>query len=200
MKKNLHRIIMSALLTVVATVAASAQCYIVGSDNQWKTNAAAAELTETATAGVYEGEVTFAEGAQYFTVTQNLTTGDDDYDWATFNQHRFGPSAPDAMLLINEPMAMIKGKDRSFKVPTVATTYRMRVDFNAMTVTLIGNFPDELYVWGSDGVYDPTHASAILPKTETDGVYKAKVDFTLCYFNILTQLGTDPTDYDGLTR
>lgn len=81
MKKNLHRIIMSALLTVVATVAASAQCYIVGSDNQWKTNAAAAELTETATAGVYEGEVTFAEGAQYFTVTQNLTTGDDDYDW-----------------------------------------------------------------------------------------------------------------------
>lgn len=69
MKKNLHRIIMSALLTVVATVAASAQCYIVGSDNQWKTNAAAAELTETATAGVYEGEVTFAEGAQYFTNT-----------------------------------------------------------------------------------------------------------------------------------
>lgn len=198
MKKNLHRIIMSALLTVVATVAASAQCYIVGSDNQWKTNAAAAELTETATAGVYEGEVTFAEGAQYFTVTQNLTTGDDDYDWATFNQHRFGPSAPDAMLLINEPMAMIKGKDRSFKVPTAATTYRMRVDFNAMTVTLIGNFPDELYVWGSDGVYDPTHASAILPKTETDGVYKAKVDFTLCYFNILTQLGTAPTDYDAI--
>ena len=89
---------MSALLTVVATVAASAQCYIVGSDNQWKTNAAAAELTETATAGVYEGEVTFAEGAQYFTVTQNLTTGDDDYDWATFNQHRFGPSEIDAKL------------------------------------------------------------------------------------------------------
>ena len=120
MKKNLHRIIMSALLTVVATVAASAQCYIVGSDNQWKTNTAAAELTETATAGVYEGEVAFAEGAQYFTVTQNLTTGDDD--WATFNQHRFGPSVKDAMLLINEPMAMIKGKDGSFKVPTAATT------------------------------------------------------------------------------
>lgn len=34
MKKNLHRIIMSALLTVLATVAASAQCYIVGSDNE----------------------------------------------------------------------------------------------------------------------------------------------------------------------
>ena len=196
MKKNLHRIIMSALLTVVATVAASAQCYIVGSDNQWKTNTAAAELTETATAGVYEGEVAFAEGAQYFTVTQNLTTGDDD--WATFNQHRFGPSVKDAMLLINEPMAMIKGKDGSFKVPTAATTYRMRVDFNALTVTLIGNFPDELYVWGSDGVYNPTLASATLPKTETDGVYKATVDFTSCYFNILTQLGTDPTDYDAI--
>ena len=196
MKKNLHRIIMSALLTVVATVAASAQCYIVGSDGQWKTNAAAAELTETATAGVYEGDVAFAEGAQYFTVTQNLTT--DDTDWETFNQHRFGPSEIDAKLAINVPMAMIKGKDRSFKVPTAATTYRMRVDFNAMTVTLIGNFPDELYVWGSDGVYNPTLASATLPKTETDGVYKATVDFTSCYFNILTQLGTDPNDYEAI--
>lgn len=36
MKKTFHRIIMSALLTVLATVAASAQCYIVGSDNEWK--------------------------------------------------------------------------------------------------------------------------------------------------------------------
>ena len=187
---------MSALLTVVATVAASAKCYIVGSDNQWKTNAAAAELTETATAGVYEGEVTFAEGAQFFTVTQNLTTGEDD--WATFDQLRFGPSAYDAMLLINEPMAMIKGRAASFKVPFAATTYHMRVDFNALTVTLIGNFPDELYVWGSNGVYNPTLASAILPKTETDGVYKATVDFTSCYFNILTQLGTDPTDFGAI--
>lgn len=51
MKKTFHRIIMSALLTVLATVAASAQCYIVGSDNEWKTNTAAAELTETATTG-----------------------------------------------------------------------------------------------------------------------------------------------------
>ena len=178
MKKNLHRIIMSALLTVVATVAASAQCYIVGSDGQWKTNAAAAELTETATAGVYEGDVAFAERAQFFTVTQHLTTGDDD--WTEFNKHRFGPSAFDAMCLINEPMAMIEGKDASFKVPTDATTYRMRVDFNALTVTLLSNFPDELYVWGSDGVYDPTLASAKLPKTETDGVYKATIDFTSC--------------------
>ena len=86
MKKNLHRIIMSALLTVVATVAASAQCYIVGSDGQWKTNAAAAELTETATAGVYEGDVAFAEGAQYFTVSQSPTTV--DTDWETFKQLR----------------------------------------------------------------------------------------------------------------
>lgn len=76
MKKTFHRIIMSALLTVLATVAASAQCYIVGSDNEWKTNTAAAELTETATTGVYEGDVTFVDGAQYFAVTQHLTTGE----------------------------------------------------------------------------------------------------------------------------
>lgn len=42
---------MSSLLMVVAIVAASAQCYIVGSDGQWHPNTAAAELTETATTG-----------------------------------------------------------------------------------------------------------------------------------------------------
>lgn len=84
MKKTFHRIIMSALLTVLATVAASAQCYIVGSDNEWKTNTAVAELTETATTGVYEGDVTFVDGAQYFAVTQHLTTG--DADWTEFNK------------------------------------------------------------------------------------------------------------------
>lgn len=196
MKKNLHRIIMSALLTVLATVAASAQCYIVGSDNEWKTNTAAAELAETATTGVYEGDVTFVDGAQYFAVTQKLTTDNDD--WTEFNKNRFAPPVFDAMLIINEPMTMVKGRDASFKVPVAGTTYRMRIDFNTLTVTLLGDFPDKLYVWGSDGVFDPTLASATLPKTETDGVYKATVEFTSCYFNILSQLGTDPNDYEAI--
>lgn len=196
MKKTFHRIIMSALLTVLATVAASAQCYIVGSDNEWKTNTAAAELTETATTGVYEGDVTFVDGAQYFAVTQHLTTG--DADWTEFNKNRFAPSVFDAMLVINEPMTMVKGRDASFKVPVAGTTYRMRIDFNTLTVTLLGDFPDKLYVWGSNGVFDPTLSAATLPKTETDGVYKATVDFTSCYFNILTQLGTDPNDYEAI--
>ena len=184
MKKTFHRIIMSALLTVLATVAASAQCYIVGSDNEWKTNTAAAELAETATTGVYEGDVTFVDGAQYFAVTQHLTTG--DADWTEFNKNRFAPSVFDAKLVINEPMTMVKGRDASFKVPVAGTTYRMRIDFNTLTVTLLGDFPDKLYVWGSNGVFDPTLSAATLPKTETDGVYKATVDFTSCYFNILT--------------
>lgn len=97
---------MSALLTVLATVAASAQCYIVGSDNEWKTNTAAAELAETATTGVYEGDVTFVDGAQYFAVTQKLTTDNDD--WTEFNKNRFAPSVFDAMLVINEPMTMVR--------------------------------------------------------------------------------------------
>ncbi len=161
MKKNLHRIIMSALLTVLATVAASAQCYIVGSDNEWKTNTAAAELAETATTGVYEGDVTFVDGAQYFAVTQKLTTDNDD--WTEFNKNRFAPSVFDAMLVINEPMTMVKGRDASFKVPVAGTTYRMRIDFNNLTVTLLGDFPDKLYVWGSNGVFDPTLPAATLP-------------------------------------
>ena len=159
MKKTFHRIIMSALLTVLATVAASAQCYIVGSDNEWKTNTAAAELTETATTGVYEGDVTFVDGAQYFAVTQHLTTG--DADWTEFNKNRFAPSVFDAMLVINEPMTMVKGRDASFKVPVAGTTYRMRIDFNTLTVTLLGDFPDKLYVWGSNGVFDPDRKSVV---------------------------------------
>lgn len=66
------------------------------------------------------------------------------------------------MLVINEPMTMVKGRDASFKVPVAGTTYRMRIDFNTSTVTLLGDFPDKLYVWGSDGVLYPTLASPLL--------------------------------------
>lgn len=196
MKNNLRRLFMSALMAIVATITATAQCYIIGIDGQWRTDKASATLQPTATAGVYEGDVTFSSAPNnYFAIASKLT--ETDGQWAEFNANRYAPETPDALLTLNTPMTMVKGRDASYNVAADGT-YRMRVDFNAMTVTLLGTYPDELYIWGSDGVYNPTLASATLPKSETDGVYKATVDFTSCYFNILKQLGTDPTDFDAL--
>ena len=154
MKNNLRRLFMSALMAIVATITATAQCYIIGIDGQWRTDKASATLQPTATAGVYEGDVTFSSAPNnYFAIASKLT--ETDGQWAEFNANRYAPETPDALLTLNTPMTMVKGRDASYNVAADGT-YRMRVDFNAMTVTLLGTYPDELYIWGSDGVYNPT--------------------------------------------
>ena len=200
MKKNLHRIIMSSLLMVVAIVAASAQCYIVGSDGQWHPNTAAAELTETATTGVYEGEVTFADDEQYFVVTQKLATAPDD--WTEFNKNRIGPSVSDAMLLFDEPMAMVKGKDGSFKVPVAGLTYRLRVDFNTMTINLhsdtyVPKYPNHAYLIGTNGS-NAANQGAKLTWNDIEGIYFGYVTFCGNKFTISTALASTSDGWDEI--
>ena len=200
MKKNLPRIIMSSLLMVVAIVAASAQCYIVGSDGQWHPNTAAAELTETATTGVYEGEVTFADDEQYFVVTQKLATAPDD--WTEFNKNRIGPSVSDAMLLFDEPMAMVKGKDGSFKVPVAGLTYRLRVDFNTMTINLhsdtyVPKYPNHAYLIGTNGS-NAANQGAKLTWNDIEGIYFGYVTFCGNKFTISTALASTSDGWDEI--
>ena len=38
MEKSLLKLLMSLLMIMTATVTASAQCYILGNDNNWQTN------------------------------------------------------------------------------------------------------------------------------------------------------------------
>lgn len=183
MKKSLLKLLMSLLMIMTATVTASAQCYILGNDNNWQTNKAGAELQKTANDGVYEGEVTFAPNAQYFTIVTKLT--EEPADWDGLREYRYGPAMNNQLLSYNNPEAMFFQKETSFQVPGEGT-YRLHVDFNAMTVTMLGTYPSSLYVLGSKGNFEPTIGEESLPMTETEGVYKATIEFTNTKFSIIS--------------
>lgn len=183
MKKSLLKLLMSLLMIMTATVTASAQCYILGNDGNWQTDKASAELQKTDIDGVYEGEVTFAPNAKYFGIVTKLTEEPDD--WLGLLEYRYGPAKADQLLSYNNPEAMVSQKDASFQVPGEGT-YRLRVDFNAMTVTMLGTYPSSLYVLGSKGNFEPTIGEEPLPMTETEGIYKATIEFTNTRFSIIS--------------
>lgn len=183
MKKSLLKLLMSLLMIMTATVTASAQCYILGNDNNWQTNKASAELPKTDIDGVYEGEVTFAPKANYFGIVTKLT--EKPGQWSVLREYRYGPAKGNQLLSYDNPAAMVFQKDASFKVPGEGT-YRLRVDFNAMTVTMLGTYPSSLYVLGSKGNFEPTIGEEPLPMTETKGVYKATIEFTNTKFSIIS--------------
>ena len=116
---------------------------ILGNDGNWQTDKASAELQKTDIDGVYEGEVTFAPNAKYFGIVTKLTEEPDD--WLGLLEYRYGPAKADQLLSYNNPEAMVFQKDASFQVPGEGT-FRLRVDFNAMTVTMLGTYPSSLYV------------------------------------------------------
>lgn len=183
MKKSLLKLLMSLLMIMTATVTASAQCYILGNDGNWQTNKASAELQKTDIDGVYEGEVTFAPNAKYFGIVTKLTEEPDQ--WSVLREYRYGPAKADQLLSYNNPEAMFSPTETSFQVPGEGT-YRLRVDFNAKTVTMLGTYPSSLYVLGSKGNFEPTIGEEPLPMTETDGVYKATIEFTNTKFSIIS--------------
>lgn len=183
MKKSLLKLLMSLLMIMTATVTVSAQCYILGNDNNWQTNKASAELPKTDIDGVYEGEVTFAPNANYFGIVTKLT--EKPGQWSVLREYRYGPAKGNQLLSYDNPAAMVFQKDASFKVPGEGT-YRLRVDFNAMTVTMLGTYPSSLYVLGSKGNFEPTIGEESLPMTETKGVYKATIEFTNTKFSIIS--------------
>lgn len=183
MKKSLLKLLMSLLMIMTATVTASAQCYILGNDGNWQTNKASAELQKTDIDGVYEGEVTFAPNAQYFTIVTKLTEG--SADWDVLREYRYGPAKHNQLLSYNNPETIVGKMETSFQVPGEGT-YRLRVDFNAMTVTMLGTYPSSLYVLGSKGNFEPTIGEEPLPMTETEGVYKATIEFTNTRFSIIS--------------
>lgn len=182
MKKSLLKLLMSLLMIMTATVTASAQCYILGNDGIWQTNKAGAELQETDNDGVYEGEVTFAPNAQYFTIVTKLT--EEPADWDGLREYRYGPAKQNQLLSYNNQETIVGKIETSFQVPGEGT-YRLRVDFNAMTVTMLGTYPSSLYVLGSKGNFEPTGKES-LPMTETEGVYKATIEFTNTKFSIIS--------------
>ena len=196
MKKNLLKSMLLTCATALTAVSASAQCYIIGNDNNWVTNKAGAELQPTATDNVYEGDVTF-NGSYYFFITTKLMEG--NTDWDGILPYRYNPGTREEVNIIYNTPSNISyasdGIDGSFRVADTGT-HHIKVDFDEMTVTVDGTYPEHLYLLGSDGNWLTNSASATLDRVDGTDTYKANVDFAAkSYFAFFTSLSNDKDDW-----
>lgn len=188
MNRNLLKSLFVTLALVFTAIAAQAQCYIIGNDGKWLTNEAGAELQPTTEDGVYEGDVVF-DDSQYFFVCTKLMDG--AYDWDELLPYRYGPGTTvDFPIVYNKPLELtpaIETYNSTYKVADLGT-HKIRVDFNAMTVTVDGTFPEHIYMMGTDGKWTLGVPSATLNHVEGTNLYKAKVEFTANYFAFFKQM------------
>lgn len=188
MNRNLLKSLFVTLALVFTAIAAQAQCYIIGNDGKWLTNEAGAELQPTTEDGVYEGDVVF-DDSQYFFVCTKLM--DNPYDWDELLPYRYGPGTTvDFPIVYNKPLELtpaIETYNSTYKVADLGT-HKIRVDFNAMTVTVDGTYPEHIYMMGTDGEWTLGVPSATLNHVEGTNLYKAKVEFTANYFAFFKQM------------
>ena len=188
MKRNLLKSLFVTLVLVFTAIAAQAQCYIIGNDGKWLTNEAGAELQPTTEEGVYEGDVVF-DDSQYFFVCTKLM--DNDYDWDELLPYRYNPGTTEEISIVyNKPSKLtpaMEATNSSYKVADLGT-HKIRVDFNAMTVTVDGTYPEHVYMMGTDGKWTLGVPSATLNHVEGTNLYKAKVEFTSNYFAFFKQM------------
>lgn len=188
MNRNLLKSVFVTLALVFTAIAAQAQCYIIGNDGKWLTNEAGAELQPTTEDGVYEGDVVF-DDSQYFFVCTKLM--DNPYDWDELLPYRYGPGTTvDFPIVYNKPLELtpaIETYNSTYKVADLGT-HKIRVDFNAMTVTVDGTYPEHIYMMGTDGEWTLGVPSATLNHVEGTNLYKAKVEFTSNYFAFFKQM------------
>ena len=188
MKRNLLKSLFVTLALVFTAIAAQAQCYIIGNDGKWLTNEAGAELQPTTEEGVYEGDVVF-DDSQYFFVCTKLMDG--AYDWDELLPYRYNPGTTEEISIVyNKPSKLtpaMEATNSSYKVADLGT-HKIRVDFNAMTVTVDGTYPEHVYMMGTDGELTLGVPSATLNHVEGTNLYKAKVEFTSNYFAFFKQM------------
>lgn len=188
MNRNLLKSLFVTLVLVFTAIAAQAQCYIIGNDGKWLTNEAGAELQPTTEEGVYEGDVVF-DDSQYFFVCTKLM--DNAYDWDELLPYRYNPGTTEEISIVyNKPSKLtpaMEATNSSYKVADLGT-HKIRVDFNAMTVTVDGTYPEHVYMMGTDGKWTLGVPSATLNHVEGTNLYKAKVEFTSNYFAFFKQM------------
>lgn len=188
MKRNLLKSLFVTLVLVFTAIAAQAQCYIIGNDGKWLTNEAGAELQPTTEEGVYEGDVVF-DDSQYFFVCTKLM--ENAYDWDELLPYRYNPGTTEEISIVyNKPSKLtpaMEATNSSYKVADLGT-HKIRVDFNAMTVTVDGTYPEHVYMMGTDGEWTLGVPSATLNHVEGTNLYKAKVEFTSNYFAFFKQM------------
>lgn len=188
MNRNLLKSLFVTLALVFTAIAAQAQCYIIGNDGKWLTNEAGAELQPTTEEGVYEGDVVF-DDSQYFFVCTKLM--ENAYDWDELLPYRYNPGTTEEISIVyNKPSKLtpaMEATNSSYMVADLGT-HKIRVDFNAMTVTVDGTYPEHIYMMGTDGEWTLGVPSATLNHVEGTNLYKAKVEFTANYFAFFKQM------------
>lgn len=192
MKKNLLKSVFVTLALAFTAIAAQAQCYIIGNDGKWLTNEAGAELKTTAEVGVYEGDVEFAD-SYYFFVTTKLTT--EPNDWDGLLSYRYGPADRWSQdITYNTPAQLVpatKEFTESYQIADLGT-HKIRVDFNANTVTVDGTYPEHVYMFGTNKQLNEewklNEPSATLNRVDGTSTYTGKVEITGPAFAIFTKL------------
>lgn len=199
MNKNLLKSLFATTILTLTALTAQAQCYIIGNDGNWQTNVAGAELQATATEGVYEGDVEFADNGSWFCVATKLTA--EPNDWDGLSAYRLGPDTPDKPLVYNTPNKLYPSGENggcSFKIADTGT-HHVTVNLNDMTITMKGEYPEHIYILGSDGNWATDKASATLDRVPDTDTYKANVDFTAdSYFAFFTTISDKADDWDLL--
>ena len=170
------------LMSICMVLTANAgEIYLIGSDGTWEPNHASATLTETATAGVYEGEVTFT--GNYFAVVKNLASAG---DWDTLNStdNRFAASN----FSVGKECNLDQTGDVSSKLETPGK-YKVTVNLNSMTIklVLVEEAADKYYVAGVDALgLDWTGKNEDLLMTTTD-----KTTYTFTKENLTLESGIE---------
>lgn len=199
MNRNLLKSVFVTLALVFTAIAAQAQCYIIGNDGKWLTNEAGVELQPTTEDGVYEGDVVF-DDSQYFFVCTKLMDG--AYDWDELLPYSYYPGTTEEISIVyNKPSKLtpaMESTNSSYMVADLGT-HKIRVDFNAMTVTVDGTYPGHIYMMGTDGEWTLGVPSATLNHVEGTNLYKAKVEFTANYFAFFKQMA-DTWEEQNLNR
>ena len=164
------------LMSICMVLTANAgQIYLIGSDGTWKPDHASATLSETATAGVYEAEVTFT--GNYFAVVKNLASAG---DWDTLNsaENRFAASN----FSVGKECNLDQTGDVSSKLETPGK-YKVTVNLNSMTIklVLVEEMDDKYYVAGFDalGLNWETYTNDIMTSTDNTTYTLVKENLTL---------------------
>lgn len=181
------------MTATISDGAAYPECvYVLGSDNVWNPSAPSATLTRGRQQGVYEGDVTMTN--TYFALGTAL--GSNASDWGTFNASRYAPEQADQLLGMGQTLPIFKGQDRSFKVPSTGD-FHLTVDLKAMTVTLTGSLPSQLYIIDTTPE-TPDYATPLATLTTgADGWYRGTVTFTGTQFALTSKIGDEETVFDN---
>lgn len=192
MKKNLLKSVFVTLALAFTAIAAQAQCYIIGNDGKWLTNEAGAELQPTAEKGVYEGDVEFTTSYYFFVATKLMA---EPNDWDAWLPYRYGPADRWSQdITYNTPAQLVpatKEFTESYQIADLGT-HKIRVDFNANTVTVDGTYPEHIYMFGTDKQpgeeWKLNEPSATLNRVDGTSTYTGKVEVTGSGFAIFTKL------------